>query len=117
MKMKLIGMFNVRIIRHGDRYGLEDCLEVKGEPMIEFYDFRHADKEFALRGYFVSRYYLSTLVDGEARLSRAGLCLNGGVPEWVVSAFEMRQVFEYIRACNLAHGNLSISTPVTTSTQ
>jgi len=115
--MKLIGIFNVRIIRHGDRYGLEDCIELKGEPMIEFYDFRYADNRFGPRGQFVSRYYLSTLVDDEARLSRTGLCLHGGVPGWSVSASEMREVFEYIRACNLAHGCLDICTPVTTSTQ
>ena len=115
--MKLIGIFNVRIIRHGDRYGLEDCLEVKGEPMIEFYDFRYTGDGFGQRGQFVARYYLSTLVDDEARLSRTGLCLHGGVPGWSVSASEMCEVYEYIRTCNLAHDNLDICTPMTTSTQ
>lgn len=100
--MKPIGIFNVRIIREGDRYGLDDCLELKGEPVIEFYDCRYAGIKFGPRGQFVSRYKLSTLLDDEIRLSRLGLCLHGGVPGWSASASEMRQVFEYIRVCNLA---------------
>jgi len=45
-------------IRQGDKFGLNDCLRHKEpEPMIEFYVM--ADD----RPWFVSRYYMLTLID------------------------------------------------------
>jgi hypothetical protein len=48
------------------------------------------------RGQFVSRYYASTLLDGSGYPT--GLCLDGGVAEWAVSANGMAQVLDYIKA-------------------
>lgn len=80
--------FNVRLVRKGDRYGLNDCLtHDKDAPMVEFYDGSQDPAKFGPRGQFISRYYLDTLT-GADRLSRGdvrnggGLCLHGGVPEW-----------------------------------
>jgi hypothetical protein len=83
--------FNIRIVNMGDRYGLDDCLTNTKGPMIEFYDSRYAHTP---RGQFVSRYYLSTLLEREP----AGLCLDGGVPAWTVSAEGMKKIMEYIQA-------------------
>jgi len=92
--------FNVRIVRRGDRYGLNDCLthgEGKNEirasiasrgydgAMIEFYDAKYENAPgFGSRGQFVTRYYLSTLAL-DARKSDCGLDLHGGVAEWKIN--------------------------------
>lgn len=76
--------FNVRVVLDGDKYGRDDCLTHAGAPMVEFYDTTHQDPTFGTRGQFVSRYFVDTLdacVGGDT-----GLWLDGGVPEWQVSA-------------------------------
>jgi hypothetical protein len=86
--------FLVRIVREGDRYGLDNCLTHKGESMVEFFDHDYAfDKDVQGRvlGQFVSRYYISTL-----KSHRGGLNLYGSEPKWSVSALAMDQVMEYI---------------------
>ena len=87
--------FNVRIVNKGDRYGRADCLTHDDDrPMVEFYDRRYANEAWP-RGQFVSRYYVSTLLEGENR----GLCLDGGnANEWSVSADGMAIVRAYLRA-------------------
>ena len=56
-------------IRQGDRFGLNNCLTHKEpEPMIEFYV--EADN----KPWFVSRYYMLTLID---KCKYNGLCLCG----------------------------------------
>ena len=82
-----IDKFYVRVVRDGDRYGMNDCLTHSGDPVAEFYDTRHGEG----RGQFVQRYYVETLL---ARGS--GLCLMGGVPEWSLSGDDMRKVREYL---------------------
>ena len=91
--MKKVEKFNVRLVNTGERYGLDDCLVNDKAPMVEFYDSRYAGASFGERGQFVSRYYVSTLLDRQP----LGLCLDGGVPEWSVSAAGMQQVVEYIQ--------------------
>jgi hypothetical protein len=75
--------FFVRTVLQGDRYGLGDRLtHDNADPMIEFYDYQYANvRAFGPRGQFVSRYYVSTLAKHP---KGAGLCLDGGVPEWSV---------------------------------
>lgn len=86
-----IDKFFVRIVRKGDRYGLDFCLtHNENEPMVEFYDTRYPHTEF---GQFVSRYYLSTTLEGD----NTGLCLYGGVPEWTVSAEDMAAVRAWLK--------------------
>jgi len=31
----------VRIVEQGDKYGLDDCLDNDGTPLVEFYDTRY----------------------------------------------------------------------------
>lgn len=89
--------FNVRLVQIGESYGRDDCLtHGQGkydlhEPMVEFYDARHMHTS---RGQFVSRYYVSTLLNGASRTS--GLMLDGGVPEWTVDAASMQRVVDYL---------------------
>jgi hypothetical protein len=89
--MLTLSRFNVRIVRTGDAYGLGDCLINNDKPMIEFYDRAHMHTP---RGQFVSRYYISTLLD---RPDGLGLALDAGVPAWTVNADDMRLVTAYAR--------------------
>jgi hypothetical protein len=88
--------FNVRLVNKGDRYGRADCLTHDDDrPMVEFYDHRYTHGDWPDRGQFVSRYYVSTLLEGENR----GLCLDGGnANEWSVSADGMALVRAYLKA-------------------
>lgn len=56
------------------------------EPLIEFYDRRYPHTEL---GQFVTRYYASTLA---ACKSGGGLCLDGGIYDWQISAANMELV-------------------------
>jgi len=78
--------FNIRVIRPGDRYGLNDCLMLRAgeQPLVEFYDPRYLHTPF---GQFVARYYLSTI-----RTHGGPLCLDGGVPEWTLTADQVAAV-------------------------
>ena len=88
--------FNVRIVNKGDRYGRADCLTHNDDrPMVEFYDRRYQHGDWPDRGQFVSRYYVSTLLEVKDR----GLCLDGGnANEWSVSADGMAIVRAYLKA-------------------
>jgi len=87
--------FFVRTVLKGDKYGLDDRLtHDRDDPMIEFYDAQYANvRSFGPRGQFVSRYYVSTLAKHP---TGAGLCLDGGVPEWSVDAAALAPV---LRLC------------------
>jgi len=87
--------FNVKVVRKGDRYGLNGCLEHKdADPLVEFYDAEFANKRgFDYRGQFVSRYYLSTLL---THLScGCGLCLEGSVPKWGISSLNVQEAVQF----------------------
>ena len=88
-----IEKFNVRIVNTGDKYGVNDCLTNTKGPMIEFYDSRFKSGWDQERGQFVMRYYVETLINN---YYPRGLCLDGGVPAWSVSAEGMQQVIEFI---------------------
>ena len=86
----------VRIVYDGDRYGLRHCLvhhdAGKNDPLVEFYDGTYAGQDgFDPEGQFVSRYYLSTLLEGASGLLTTGLYL-GDDPSWRVPAAEMRGI-------------------------
>lgn len=91
--MQRIEKFNVRIVNTGDKYGVNDCLTNTKGPMIEFYDSRFKSGWDQERGQFVMRYYFETLINN---YYPRGLCLDGGVPAWSVSAEGMQQVIEFI---------------------
>lgn len=95
--MITVDKFNVRIVRKGDRYGRDFCLthDKEDEPLVEFYDTRYPHTEY---GQFVSRYYVSTLLSDKGNGPKnTGLCLDGGVPSWTVSAKDMDTVRAYLR--------------------
>ncbi len=89
--MLTLDRFNVRVVQHGDSYGLNDALVHEGEPMVEFYDRRYMHTP---RGQFVTRYFAHTLLE---RPTNQGLALDMGVPAWTVNADEMRQVVAYVQ--------------------
>ena len=86
-----------RIVYHGDRYGLEGCLihgtgayDRKLGPCVEFYDTRHDCEQWTgQRCQFIARYYALTLLSGD---QSRGLCLDGAIPEWSLSADQMAHV-------------------------
>lgn len=64
---------------------------------VNFYDDRyHGTKEtspWRLFGQFVAGYTAKTLAEDAVDLSRRGLCLQGGVPDWCVTGENMTEVF------------------------
>lgn len=87
--------FLVRVVRKGDRYGLDDCLtHDKPEPLIEFYDLKYAGTKFGERGQFVSRYYASTIAK---HVPGVGLDLHMGVDGWKVDGPAMVAVINLAR--------------------
>jgi hypothetical protein len=97
----------VKLLHKGDAYGLNKCLTWEGwgfdkdELGIEFYDATYANQgRFDPEGQFVSRYYLSSLMEDwdRAEFYGRGLILHGGVPEWNISATEMDKVKAWVLA-------------------
>jgi hypothetical protein len=91
-----VGIFNVRIIQRGDKWGRDDCLTWDDEPAVELYDSRY-NKGFGPRGQFITHYYIRTLI----KHSNRALALALGIPEWTVTAEEMRDVLRYLRGFEL----------------
>jgi hypothetical protein len=86
--------FTLRLVRKGDRYGRDFCLtHDQDEPLIEFYDGRYPHSEY---GQLVSRYNVSTLL-GDNKLAGCGLCLDGGVPNWVLDKDTLQVVVQWLR--------------------
>jgi len=95
MLLKL-NKWNVRIVKTGDKYGRDMCLTNDKAPMVEFYDSRYPHTEY---GQFVSRYYISTILSQDSRGGKYsnGLCLDGRVPAWQVSAEDMVEVVSFLQ--------------------
>ena len=86
--MLTVSNFNVHVVRPGDKYGLNNVLTCGPKAQVEFYDNRY---DFTPRGQFVTRYNVETIRDSDN-----GLCLDGGVPAWNISASDMATVRKYI---------------------
>ena len=82
-------LWAVRIVEKGDKYGLDDCMDNDGTPLVEFYDTRYEHTDL---GQFVSRYLLGTLTEGEG-----GLNLDGGVPSWNINEPCMNRIRDWLR--------------------
>lgn len=79
----------IRLVELGDRYGLNMCLTNNDtEAYVEFYDTRYGHTDF---GQFVTRYYLSTIMQHSG-----GLCLDGAVPDWQVSEKLIERVKKWL---------------------
>lgn len=74
--------WNVRLVRTGDAYGLDDCLVNSGTDLVEFYDADQDPEKFGPRGQFVSRYFRGTI---EQHSTGLGLALDCGIPRWTLS--------------------------------
>ena len=86
----------VRLVPEGGRYGLDGCLiHDKAEPIVEFYDqeFNH-NPWLGVKGQFISRYNLSTLLDHES----GGTDLYGGQPKWQIDYREFWYVRQWLQA-------------------
>jgi len=86
--MLTVSNFNVHVVRPGDKYGLNNVLTCGSKALVEFYDSRY---DFTPRGQFISRYNVETIRDSDN-----GLCLDGGIPAWNISASDMATVRKYI---------------------
>lgn len=92
--------FNVKIVREGDKYGLNNCLtHTNPATMVEFYDSRHPHTE---HGQFVSRYYLHTLLERELN---QGINLDGGVEAWKINGEAMNAVATWLSSQNNVNKN------------
>lgn len=90
-----VGKYRVRVIRCGDRHGLNFCLVHDGDdPLIEWWDMSQDPGRFPL-GQMASSYYLSTML---AHTPGVGLDLAGGVAAWKVTAEEFSVVFQQLLA-------------------
>lgn len=93
-----------RLVRPNEGYGRLGFREPGQYPMkndskdllVEFYDKRHNPSDDPIEGQFISRYYLSTLMDGKD-LSKPihGLCLDGGIYEWQVDGKSFKDVLTW----------------------
>lgn len=91
--------FLTRVVFPGDRYGRLDCLvHDKDDPLVEFYDASIGDTP---RGYFVSRYYLETLIAAPSpRQVRAqGLLLDTGDPRWCLDDLAFQEAIAFALLC------------------
>jgi hypothetical protein len=82
--------FNTKLIRAGDKYGLDDCLTHDGDPMLEFYDPRYQHTPI---GQFVSRYYVRTLLEG----NNTGLMLDTQHSDWQVDQEQMTEIRDWLK--------------------
>ena len=90
--------WTIRIVDKGDAYGRDDCLiHENDEPTIEFYDgenlFDKQESDGTMLGQFVSRYYISTIMDGKG----GGLNLMGYEPKWQIESLAMDSIRDYIQ--------------------
>lgn len=73
----------VRVVLQGQAFGLLDCLaHTHPDPLVEFFDPEVPDSPSMQPGWFVSRYYASTLAQ-----VRGGLCLDTPPYRGVSDAF------------------------------
>lgn len=87
--------FTARILRAGDRYGLDNCLTWDSlKPGVEFYDTRYPHTEF---GQFTgARYYVETILERGPE-DKSGLVLDGGIPDWRIDGPAMTIVRAWLR--------------------
>lgn len=94
--------FNVRLVWQGEQYGRNGCLtHDEPERLVEFYDATSAgkcpDNFTGHLGQFVSRYYVSTLLETNWREIHC-LDLDGGIPEWKVTGQSVADALDTIVA-------------------
>lgn len=89
--------FAVKLLQKGDSYGLDKCLTWdSSQTGIEFYDVTYAGDGFDEVGQFVSRYYISSILEHSGTL-----CLNGDVSEWSIDGDNMQKIIIWIKSKNI----------------
>lgn len=74
--------FKVRLVLDGMRYGQGfELINEYSEPLVEFYDTRYLHTQF---GQFVSRYFLSTMMETGPKTIN-GLTLDTGSDSWFLT--------------------------------
>lgn len=81
----------IRLVLQGQTYG-RGVVHDKPEPLVEFFDTRHP---VTALGQFVSRYYLSTLLD--ACEDPGVFCLDTGSRDWSLSAKALSDVYAWLK--------------------
>ena len=65
--------------------------------MVEVYDGDYAgDSRFDPEGQFVARYRVETLIENMDEILTQGLCLDGGIPKWRLTAEQVEEMFDYM---------------------
>lgn len=78
----------VQVIYKGDRYALDNRIHQDVDPLVEFYC-KHNPTN-----YFISRYYLSTLLETNEKAE--GICLEGSDRRFDLEAAELSAVIKAI---------------------
>lgn len=122
------GKWRVHLIYPGERYGLDGCLTYElnaysgtpaaahraSYPLVEFYDTSQDAARFP-GGQFVSRYYMtdllednSTAVSLDTMLKNGNqFSLDGGIPAWTVEGDDLAKVNDFLKkSCMEFSGSL-----------
>lgn len=122
------GKWRVHLIYPGERYGLDGCLTYElnaysgapaaahraSYPLVEFYDTSQDAARFP-DGQFVSRYYMtdllednSTAVSLDTMLKNGNqFSLDGGIPAWTVEGDDLAKVNDFLKkSCMEFSGSL-----------
>lgn len=87
-----IGIFNVRLVKKGERYGVFDCfVHDDDRPLVEFFD--STKPLHGALGQFVSRYYCETFLSAS---TRHGLLLDTGSSNWFLSPEQVTLAKEFV---------------------
>ena len=122
------GKWRVHLIYPGERYGLDDCLTYElnaysgspaaahraSYPLVEFYDTSQDAARFP-GGQFVSRYYMTDLLEDDSiavsldTMLKNGnqFSLDGGIPAWTVEGDDLAKVNDFLKkSCMEFSGSL-----------
>ena len=122
------GKWRVHLIYPGERYGLDGCLTYElnaysgvpaaahraSYPLVEFYDTSQDAARFP-GGQFVSRYYMTDLLEDDSiavsldTMLKNGnqFSLDGGIPAWTVEGDDLAKVNDFLKkSCMEFSGSL-----------
>lgn len=122
------GKWRVHLIYPGERYGLDGCLTYElnaysgapaaahraSYPLVEFYDTSQDAARFP-GGQFVSRYYMTDLLEDDSiavsldTMLKSGnqFSLDGGIPAWTVEGDDLAKVNDFLKkSCMEFSGSL-----------
>lgn len=90
-----VGKWTIKVVPSGDASRRNTGhADLDSDSIVQFYDNSQSKEAFGEDGQFVSSYYLQTLREHKG----GGLCLDGGIPAWTVSAEDYAVVRKYLKA-------------------